>query len=309
MRPSVSTADHFALRAVSAPHLLRKLDRFRLPTQRSVTQRPGNTPVPHATQASGLEVASHRAYAPGDDLRYLDWNAYGRLDQRVVKTFRAEREAPVHLFIDTSASMGVPAADAKLEFAAALAAGLAYVALRHNNPVRAVALGSTTGAHVSPLVRHVQRVPELFAFLDAVEARGPTQLHAGIRAYLQTNRLPGLCIILSDFLVESAEYERALDALCERAHDVIAIRVIGPDERDGSLLPRHVRLYDVETGTERAVDLTADHRTRYRRAVEEHLDNLRRWCARRAIACSAVETGGGIEQCLLRDLPRAGILV
>src|SRR5262245_34668213 len=142
MPPSDSTADiGAALRSISAPQVLRKLDRLRLASQLSVTQRPGNTPVARATQASGLELANHKAYTPGDDLRHLDWNAYGRLDQRVIKTFRAEREAPVHLFIDASASMTVPAADGKLAFAVGIAAGLAYVALRQNNPVRIAFLG------------------------------------------------------------------------------------------------------------------------------------------------------------------------
>src|SRR5499425_3814673 len=154
MPPSAFTADvGAALRTVSAPHVLRKLDRLRLVAQHSVTHRPGNTPVARATQASGLELANHKAYAPGDDLRYLDWNAYGRLEQRLIKTFRAEREAPVHLLIDASASMGVPAADGKLGFALGLAAGLAYIALRQNNPVRAAILAERAG-NVSPLLRH-----------------------------------------------------------------------------------------------------------------------------------------------------------
>src|SRR4030095_16605087 len=169
MPPSDSIADvGAALRTVSAPQVLRKLDRLRLSSQLSVTQRPGNTPVARATQASGLELSNHKLYTPGDDLRHLDWNAYGRLDQRVIKTFRAEREAPVHLFIDTSASMGVPAADGKLPFAVGLAAGLAYVALRQNNPVRAILLSGSAASRLSPLFRHVQRLPELLHFLGSV---------------------------------------------------------------------------------------------------------------------------------------------
>src|SRR4051794_12012578 len=136
MPPSASTAELDAvLRIVTAPPVLRKLERLRLSAQHSVTQRPGNTRVARATQASGLELANHKAYAPGDDLRHLDWNAYGRLDERLIKTFQAEREAPVHLLIDASASMAVPVEDGKFAFAAGLVAGLGYIALRHSNPV------------------------------------------------------------------------------------------------------------------------------------------------------------------------------
>ena len=92
MPPNVSTADvGDALRIVSAPHVLRKLDRLRLVAQHSVTHRPGNTPVARATQASGLELANHKAYAPGDDLRHFDWNTYGRLGEMLTKGLAARR--------------------------------------------------------------------------------------------------------------------------------------------------------------------------------------------------------------------------
>jgi uncharacterized protein (DUF58 family) len=308
MPPSASTAEADAgLRSVTAPHVLRKLDRLRFVAQHSVTHRPGNTRVARAAQASGLELANHKAYVPGDDLRHLDWNAYGRLDQRLIKTFQAEREAPVHLLLDTSASMGVPADDGKLAFAAAVAAGLGYVALRQTNPVRAVVLADG-GSRVSPLLRHAQRLPELIAFLAALRAGGATRLGEGIDAYLRSMQLPGTVVVLSDFLVERSTYERALDQLRGRGHHVVAVRVIGPGERDPGALPRQVRLHDAETGAERLVELTAAHRERYVGALAAHLEQLKQWCDARAVAYATAETSAGIEACLLTDLPRAGVL-
>lgn len=309
MPPSDSTADlAAALRAVSAPHILRTLDRLRLVGQHSVTQRPGNTPVAHAVQASGLEVAAHKPYAPGDDLRYLDWNAYGRLDQRVIKTFRAEREAPLHVLIDSSASMGVPATDGKLAFSAALGAGLAYIALRQSNPVRVVALEAGGTCRVSPRLRHVQRFPELLQFLRTLVARGATALHQGIDAYGRSAPVVGTAVLFSDFLVEPRAYEAALDELSGRGCHVVAVRVIGAAERDPATLPRRVRLRDVETDRERVIDLTAAHRAQYARALDAHLQQLAHWCAARAIGCAVANTTAGLESCLLADLPRAGVL-
>jgi len=304
-----STADvGAALRTVSAPDVLRKLDRLRLAGQHSVSHRPGHTPLARASQASGLELANYRAYTPGDDLRYLDWNAYSRLDQRVIKTFRAEREAPVHLLVDASASMAVPVIDGKLAFAVALAAGLGYIALHQNNPVRAVALGHGDGTRLSPLLRHALRLPDLLRFLGSITAHGPTRLGEGIDAYLRSTHLPGTVVVISDFLVEPMHYERALDLLRGRHHHVVALHVIGPSECDPSALPRRVRLRDAETGRERLLDLTAAHRARYARAVEEHRAQLARWCATRAIGHATADTAAGVEQCLLAELPRAGLL-
>src|SRR6266436_8600812 len=106
-----------ALAAVLTPAFLRKLDRLHLAVRRSLSTRPGNTPMPRGAQGSGIELESYKPYGPGDDLRHLDWNAYGRLDQLLIKTFRAEREAPLHLFVDLSASMAAPLTDNKVGFA------------------------------------------------------------------------------------------------------------------------------------------------------------------------------------------------
>src|SRR6185369_14406307 len=159
------------------------------------------------------------------------------------------------------ASMGVPADDGKLPFAVGLAAGLAYVALRQNNPVRVILLSDGAGSRLSPLFRHAQRLPDLLQFLGSASAHGPTRLDNGIDAYMRSTQLPGTAAILSDFLVEPSVYEGLLD-----------------------------RLRAAETGVERLVDLTADHRSRYARAVEDHLTQLTRWCAARAIGCAAVDT-------------------
>src|SRR5438034_11847572 len=118
MRPADSgIGPGAALAAVLTPGFLRKLDRLHLSVRRSLSTRPGNTPMPRGAQGTGIELESYKAYDPGDDLRHLDWNAYGRLDQLLIKTFRAEREAPLHLFVDVSASMGVPVTDNKIGFA------------------------------------------------------------------------------------------------------------------------------------------------------------------------------------------------
>lgn len=310
MPPSDSTADIAAvLRAASEPHFLRKLDRLRFAAQQSVGQQPGTAPVRRITQASGLELANHKPYTPGDDLRHIDWNAYARLDQRVIKTFRAEREAPVHVLIDASASMATPAADGKLAFAVGLAAALAYVALRQGNPVRAVVLAEgRAGGAASPLVRHMLRLPELHAFLARVAAGGETHLAEGIDAYLRSTRMPGTAVVLSDFLVEPPAYRAALDHLLGRRYDVAALRVIGPEERDPLRLPRRVRLRDVETGAERVLDLSAAHRQHYAAALAAHLSEIKAWCEARGIRFVAADAGNSLEACLLGDLSRTGLL-
>jgi uncharacterized protein (DUF58 family) len=256
-----------------------------------------------------MEIAGHAAYTPGDELRYVDWNVYGRLDQLLVRRFRAEREAPLHVLIDTSASMASPAEDEKLAFALALAAALSYVSLHHHDPVRLITLGGHAPAfRASPWFRHSGRLPQIRRSLSASRAAGPGSLAQSIHSYLESSHIPGLAVVLSDFLVPRAAYERALDQLQARGFEVAAVRLLGPQERNPGTFRGRVRLRDVETGRERFVTLTRDHRDAYTRALEDQLAHLRAWCATRRIAFAVGDTSRSLDSFLLNDLTAAGLV-
>ena len=309
MPPSNSAAEALdVFGSATDPGLLRKLQRMRLIARRGVGMRPGNTPIPYGSQASGLELANHKSYAPGDDLRHFDWNTYGRLGEMLTKTFRAERESPLHLFVDASASMAVPAGDGKFRFALGLASALAYVSLYQRDPVRAAILADGRSARTSPVFRHPNRLPELHAFLRGISPAGPTCLDGGVDAYLRTTRVLGTVVVLSDFLVPDAVYERAFDHLLARGFGVAALRVLGAAERNPGALPRRVRLRDAETGGERVLDLTDAHRALYARALDDQLTRLRRWCEARRIVFAVADAAATLERCVFHELPRAGLL-
>ena len=314
MQPGASateTAPHAAaLAAVLTPAFLRKLDRLHLVVHRSLSTRPGNTPMPRGAQGSGIELENYKAYGAGDDLRHLDWNAYARLDQLLIKTFRAEREAPLHLFIDASASMAAPAGDDKFAFALSLALSLAYISLRRNDAVRMVGVGQAWPQHhlSSAFVRHRGALPRLRDFLLALRPQGGTALATGIAAALRDQRSPGVAIILSDFLLEPAAYEAGLRDLIARRFTVAALRVIGQGERDPASLFRRGRLTDIETGRHRFITLTQNSLAGYREALARHLAQLQAFCNACEIGYALADTTAGIEHSLFRDLPALGLL-
>jgi uncharacterized protein (DUF58 family) len=311
MQPGNSATDATsALATVLAPGFLRKLDRLHLSVRRSLSTRPGNTPMPRGSQGSGIEIERHKAYDAGDDLRHLDWNAYGRLDELLIKTFRAEREAPLHIFIDASASMAVPAADAKFTFALSLAASLAYVSVRNHDPVRAVGLSAAfpRASIAAPFLRHRSALHSLRDFLLRLQPHGETALAPGIAGALMDQRSPGVAVVLSDFLVPPDVYEPALADLLARRFTVAAVRIIGPAERDPTRLFRRGALIDAETGKQRFITLHADNLARYEGALSEHIGRLQAFCNRCGIAFCVADTGRGIEHCIFHDLPAAGLV-
>lgn len=299
-----------ALATVLTPAFLRKLDRLHLTVRRSLSTRPGNTPMPRGAQGSGIELENYKSYNPGDDLRHLDWNAYGRLDQLLIKTFRAEREAPVHIFIDLSASMAFPAGDDKLPFALGLAASLAYISLRNADPVRIIGIsGDVPHQHLaSPFFRHREALPRLRDFLLQLRAAGATVLGKGVVAALRNQRSPGVAIVLSDFLMDSAAYESVLADLAARRFTVAAARIIGPAERNPALLFRRGQLIDAETGRQRFITLRPENLTRYQQALAEHVAHLQAFCNRCGVAFCVADTDAGLEYTLFHDMPEMGVV-
>ena len=166
--------------SVIDPAFLKRLDRLRVKVRTARGSRPGETLIPRSAQLWGIEFESYKDYAPGDDFRYVDWNAVGRLDQLLVKTFTAEREIPYHIFLDTSASMGAPSIDQKFMFAADLAASLSYIVLLNNDALRIAALTSPESGQrpflAMPMVRHRGRFLQVVSFLASVKAVGKTYL-------------------------------------------------------------------------------------------------------------------------------------
>ena len=203
-------------------------------------------------QGLGIEPESFKEYTEGDDLRFLDWNAFARLDDLTIRTFRAEREIEVTILVDASASMGLPREDDKLGFALGLAASLAYVAMASNDAVRlgafTAARGGTPRLETSALHRRRETYPAFRTFVGTVRASGATQMAEAMGRLLLMRRPAGTVIVISDFLVSASEYEQALRGLLRARHEVKVIHVLGDRESSGNYPPGHYRVRDSETG-------------------------------------------------------------
>jgi len=310
MPPGVSeNSPAAAVDRILAPSSLAHLGRLRLNVRRAFGARPGNTPVRNLVQPTGLELERHKAYDQGDELRFLDWNAYARLDQLLVRQFRAERETPVHILLDGSASMDVPERDGKFAFAVGLALALAYVGVRHHNPVRIALIRSrAAGALASPTVRFPARMPLLAEFCARLRCGEGGGFDEGVAEYSQSLPQAGFVVLLSDFLAEPADTRVLLHRLASRDHEIAVLRPLGAAERDPSLLFQRARVRDVETGGEKVVRLTPHNLGLYRRALEEHLTGLERDCLDNEALFGVCDIAAGLENCLFAYLPRIGLL-
>lgn len=230
-------------------------------------------------RGGNAEFAEHRPYAPGDDLRRVDWSAFARAGSPVTKTFRAEEDVVVRLVVDASRSSasGTPR---KLDVAKRLAGGLAYLALVESERTQVIAARERALESAGP-VRGRASLARALHELEALEADGGTDLAKAIVDTLSRNRRPGSLVVMSDFF-DPGPWDAAVKRAAAQGHDVALVHVLAEEEVsppwDGD-----VALVCSETGE--TLEMTFDEGVR--RAYEERLDAL---C--RTLATLATRTNG-----------------
>jgi len=243
------------------PAFVGALERLRLAAR--VVPRHGTVGDHVSRQSgSGVEFRDHRAYAPGDDLRRLDWNLYLRFRRPRLRLFDEPRDLAVHLLVDASGSLlhgGGVAFDAARRAAAVPGA----IALGQHDRVVLCAFGSELAEPRS--FQGKGALPSLLAGLEALEAGGRTDFEGCVGRFAALPLRRGLVVLVSDF------YDpRGLDAVGRALrglrHRLLLVRVYRGSERDPSL-GGELLLRDVESGE--SLDVTVTDRTlaRYREAL------------------------------------------
>jgi uncharacterized protein (DUF58 family) len=224
-----------------------------------------------------VEFSEHRKYTPGDDVRQIDWNVYGKTDRFYIKKFQAETNLDAYLLVDASASMDF-ATDGrmtKMDYAICLAAALGYMMIHQQDAVGLVTFGEHLREFLPPKCKRSHLV-NMVAALARTKPAGRTGLAEAIHQVALRVRKRGLMILLSDLLAEQDQVIEALHHLKFRGHDLILFQVLDHSERT---LPfeGQVRFEDPETGQHVQADPQAI-RSAYTRELEKFIDVYRREC-------------------------------
>ncbi len=273
-----------------------RLDRLRLlRRQTMVGERMGDWRS-WRTGAGGL-FADHRDYVPGDDLRYVDWNVYGRLGDLVVKRFEAEENLNLLLCVDRSASMQ----GAKSRRARRIAGALGHIALAHQEHVRLAWL-PTAGRGPMSVHRGRGRSAQLLGELAREGEAGDTDHTRDIRPVLHALRGRGIAVVLSDFY-DPKSAVAGLARLRARGLDVAAVHIL--DAADVDLpLGASVRAVDQETGETLDVDVTPELIESLHAAWRRRAYQLERWCVSREVLYQRVDVGTSLWDVLHNLLGR-----
>ena len=259
---------------------------------------------------SSMEFADYREYVPGDDLRRIDWNLYGRFDKLYLKLFTDERRQHHRIYIDCSSSMawGEPE---KHYTALRLAALLGYLSVSGTDRVSWYALEGTSCRRVTEPVSNREAWVLGLERLGALRCAGDTRMDVSVPRCPDPGYHDGVSFLISDFLTDR-NWKSAVDWLLSRKREICLIRVLSRDEIGPSLSGK-LFLNDTEAAGEddernRRMEIGRQRLRAYAEAFRWLEDDIASFCRARRVRFFTVPTDEPMSRILYDGAIRSEML-
>ena len=230
-------------------------------------------------KGQSVEFADYKSYVSGDDLRFIDWNLFARLDRLYLKIFLEEEDLHFYTIIDDSMSMdfGEPS---KFFVAKQIAASLAYIGLCRGDRVSV----SSFETSASPVViRGKSSAHRLLGHLDSISCtESATTMTESIKRFCVKNTGKGIVVVITD-LMNKAGYESALRMLVAREMDIFLIHILSPEELSPNA-KGDLKLVDCEDGDQREVSISAGLLNRYQQTLAAFIEQAKSFCNKRSVS-------------------------
>ena len=251
-----------------------------------------------------VEFADYRNYTAGDDFRYIDWNAFARLDELLLKLYEEREDLHIYFLVDASQSMTYGELP-KLIYAKRVAAALAYIGLSNLDRIGITAF-NTTDMNRLPTERGKGKIFTVLNFLDQIDGTGETDLESAFHNFVHMTKRRGLVVLISD-LFDPKGFTAGLNMLKFQKHDLFVIHIIDEREAEPNLLGDY-HLVDVETDQLRPVTINENHIKRYQALFKKYCDDLDRYCTQREISIVRTMTKAPFEELILRIFRMGGFV-
>ena len=286
-----------------SPELLVQLERMEL-VSRKVFRGRMKGEKRSKRKGQSVEFADFRNYVAGDDLRFIDWNLYARLDKLFLKLFLEEEDLHFYSLIDVSQSMmfGDPS---KLFYAKQLAAALGYIGLCRSDRIKIEPIGSKQ-ALAAPTLRGRSSLHRMINYVESIQPEETASLEQGIKSFTLRNKGKGILVLITD-LMEKSGYETALKYLLSQNMDVYVIHVLSQAEIDPDITG-DLKLVDSEDGDIAEVSMSQRLIDRYKSTLAQFISGARDFCSQRNIMYMMTSTDRPVDRLVSRYLRQRGLV-
>ena len=247
-----------------------------------------------------VEFAEHRAYGPGDNLRYLDWRLYGKTDRFYIKQFEEETNLKAHIMLDKSKSMAFGSGDlTKLQYGSYLSAALTYLLLRQQDAVGLTLFDDEIRTHLRPSSRP-SVLNNILAQLENLEPGRETAIGRSLHHLADRINRRGLVIIISDMLDDLDNIMHGLKHFRHDRHEVLVFHVLDPREVDFAF-DAYAKFKDMESGEIMATEPWHIQKD-YQNAVEQFRKTLGLRCREQHVDYIPLTTDQSLDVALLAYL-------
>ena len=285
------------------PQLLAQLERLEL-VSRKIFRGRMKGERRSKRKGQSVEFADFRNYVPGDDLRFIDWNTYARLDKLFLKLFLEEEDLHFHCLIDTSLSMdfGEPS---KLAYAKQLAAALGFIGLVRACRVKIETL-ATTHKNPGPILRGRASLWRMMEYLEGIQPGGSVSLAEGVKDFCVRNHGKGILVLISD-LMDKEGFDKAFRFLVTQQMDVYILHVLCPEELNPEI-KGDLRLIDCEDEDVAEITVSRPLLDKYKRTLATFIDSAREFCARRGMNYLMTSTETPVDKLVANYLRKRGLV-
>lgn len=255
-------------------------------------------------KGQSVEFADYRNYVVGDDLRFLDWNLYARLDRLFIRLFMEEEDLHFYILIDNSLSMdfGTPT---KLHYAKQVAAALGFIGLVNMDRVVIEAFNDNLTQSL-PAQRGRRSTWRLMDFLKKLEPAGPSDLKRALKTFSLKCSGKGIVVLLSD-MMDKGGYEDALRYLVARQMDVYVIQILAQEEIEPEIVG-DLKLVDIEDDDVAEITVSGPLLKRYKQNLAAYRAGLHEFCSRRGVSYLFTSNQVPFDRLVLSYLRQRGLV-
>lgn len=253
-------------------------------------------------KGSSIEFLEHKEYSPGNEIKHIDWKVHAKTDKYYIKQFEEETNLKCYIFLDTSGSMGYKSAGvSKFEYAATLAASLAYLLLKQSDLVGLISFSDKVLQYIPPR----SRLTHLHVLLNAItelKTSGKSNISSVLNEFIEKIGRRSLIIILSDFFDDTKQILRQLKYFQFKKNEVILFHILDPYELTFPF--EAITYFESMEDDRRILAEPKSIKDRYITEINRFIDQFKQACLENQIDYWLIDSSSPLDQSLIKFLAR-----